>query len=120
MRKTIVIVITLGLFLAGCAGTSPNLRSGNGKSYRDISVYAYDSQREYEVLGDVSVKVTKPLFPISLDSLNKLLRKKAYEEYKDVDAIIKVKYDTETLAEGVLDLRTGKSAKGTAVKFIDK
>lgn len=117
MRKISVTVILVGLFLSGCASTTSNVTSGKQKSYQDIAIYTHDVQQEYEVLGEVSVKAVNPLFGSPIDALNTLLCKRAYAKYKDAEAVIKVKYDNITVAEGILDLSIFRRAKGIVVSF---
>ncbi len=114
MKKPFIAVILIcGFFLVGCATTSSSLGE-------KIIISTQDLRREYKALGTVSVKKTSLFAAVSLSDLNKQLRKKAYKQYKEVDAIINVRYTPIVFAQGILDAERGKIAEGTAIKFISK
>jgi len=110
MRKNLIILIGFCLaYLAVCEF----VYSGS----EDVIVSTVDIEREYEVLGDVSVSKKGFIFPVTMKQLNSRLRAEALRNYKNTDAIIKVRYEPVTVASGVIDKVIGKTAKGQVVAF---
>ncbi|GEM_PF-1953070 len=112
-RKLITISI-IGFFVSSNVALSEDLSRDKRSEEAGIIISTTGVDREYKLLGPVIITYINPLVLPSTEELNNLLRKKAIEQYKDVDAIIKVRYGKLPL----ISKKKGRVVSGAAVKFI--
>ncbi len=110
----IIIISIIGLFIFANVASSEDLSKDKRGKKTEIIISTAEADREYKLLGPVIVTYINPFALPSNEELDSLLRKKAIEQYKDVDAVIKVKYGKLPF----MSKKRGRMASGAAIKFI--